>query len=274
MKDTADRVASYGYDLAEYCLSDHPLIVGGKISRPYVEYVGTILKKAPIRFTAHIGTGLDLRNTEDHALHKSTLFSSVDVCEMLDMRTLTVHYEGKSMHYDVERAFVDAHCEAAEYAQKKGVLICIENIEIDHYQNVLDMLKSCSHPNLKLTLDIGHLNLSTNFFSQGFLEAVKECAPYTAHLHISDNTGHFEKLRLTNFLLYSTLPMGPRIALGSGDIHLPPFWGEIDITGALEILKDSNYDGIFLCEYYSHLYNPFNEEIQKKIRKTVNEIFG
>jgi len=274
LEDTVKQVAGFGFEAAEYNLSDHPLIVGGTVCRPYVEFVKSAIRAAPLVFTAHIGTGLNLRNTADFKVHKDTLFSSIDICDMLDMRTITVHYEDKSMHVDIEQAFLDVHLEAAEYAQKKGVLVCIENIEIDHYQNVLDMVKTANHQNFRMTLDLGHLNLSTNFYGQVFLDAVRECAPYVRHLHISDNTGHFEKLRLTDFLLYATLPMGPRIAFGSGDIHIPPFWGVIDIMAALRLLKDAGYDGIFLCEYYNAMYNPFNKEIQENVRNKISALFG
>ena len=268
------QVADNGFDVVEYCLSDHPLIVGGQISHPYVDYIRSVFKGAPVSFTGHIGTGLDLRNTKEFALQKSTLRSSIDICETLGIRVLTLHYEDKSMHADVEQAFYDAHLEAADYALQKGVLLLIENIEIDHYQNVLEMVKKADHPNFKMTLDIGHLNLSTNFFGQNFEQAVRECAPYVRHLHISDNVGKFETMRLTNFDLYRTVPMGMRIAFGQGDIHVPPFYGTIDIPLVFRILKEAGFSGVFLCEYYNELYNPLNKSIQENVRSKVAEIFG
>ena len=274
LEATIQQVAEYGFDIAEYNLSDLPMIVGGKVCRQYVGFAADIFRRSPIPFTAHIGTGLNLRDTENFELHKNVLMSSVEICAELGMPNLTLHFEEESLHLDIEQAFFDAHMEAADYAQKLGVRLCIENIETAHYQPVLEMVKKANHPNFGMTLDIGHLNLSTRFYGQSFEDAVRACAPYAKHLHISDNTGRFEKMRLENFDLYRTLSMAHRIPFGSGDIHIPPFWGEIDIPFALKTLRDAGYNGIFLCEYYNELYVPFNQSIQQNVRGKIESIFS
>ncbi len=274
LEATIQQVAEYGFDIAEYNISDLPLIVGGKVCKQYVGFAGDIFRRSPMPFTAHIGTGLNLRDTENFQLHKSVLMSSIEICAELGMPNLTLHFEEESLHMDVEQAFFDAHMEAADYAQKLGVRLCIENIETAHYQPVLEMVKKANHPNFGMTLDIGHLNLSTRFYGQSFEDAVRACAPYARHLHMSDNTGRYEKMRLENFDLYRTLSMRQRIPLGSGDIHIPPFWGEIDIPFALKTLRDAGYSGIFLCEYYNELYVPFNKSIQQDVRGKIESIFS
>lgn len=274
LEETIHQMADFGYDIAEYNLSDLPLIIGGTVCRQYVSFAAGIFRRSPIPFTAHIGTGMDLRKRESFALAKNVLRSSIEVCSELGMPLLTLHFEEASRHEDIEQAFFDAHLEAAEYAAKLGVRLCIENIETERYEYVVAMVKKANHPNFNMTLDLGHLNLSTRFYGQSFEEAVRACAPLARHLHISDNTGRFENMRLENFDLYRTLPMGYRIAFGCGDIHIPPFWGEIDLPLALNMLHEAGYGGIFLCEYYSELFNPFNKSIQENVREKVTGIFG
>lgn len=267
-------VIESGFDCMEIGLSELPLIIGGKVCWSYVQYVKQILERHPIKYTAHITAGLDLRNLEEYDLHKQVLLSSIDVCNALGIECLTLHFEQASRVAKEEQAFFKAHVEAAEYAAKKQVLLALENIEVEDHRKVVCMLKKIDHPNLRMNLDIGHLNLSTHYFGGDFKEAVEECAPLVRHVHLSDNVGRFQKMRLENFYLYKTIPMGVRTAFGAGDVHLPPLWGEIDTRFAIETLHKANYKGVFLCEYQNELYVPFQGKIQADVRALVKEIYG
>lgn len=266
------QLTENGYDAIEYCLSDHPLIVGGEINQEYVQYVRNIFRRYPVRFTAHIGEGLDLRAEKDFDLHKRVLFASIDICANMGLSPLTVHFEQATPYLQREERFFESHMEAADYAEQRGVRLCIENIEVEHYAKVLSFIRRANHPNLCMTLDIGHLNLAAHHFGHPFLDAVRECQPYVRHLHLSDNVGIFESMRLTNFDLYRTLPLGSRFALGRGDIHMPPYWGNIPIDEVLSILIRKGYDGIYICEYYNERFVPFNGSIQKTVSTAVQRI--
>ena len=266
------KIAEDGFDGTEFNLSSCPLIIGGEASAEFVEYVKKALEKYPLKYTGHIGTGLNLRNLEEYDLHKNVLKSSIDICGELKMSVLTLHFEEASLNLREEKAFYDAHAQAAEYAKTKGVLLCIENIETEHHTKVVEMVRTMGHDNFRMTLDTGHLYLSANYFGHSFEKAVEECAPYTAHLHLSDNTGKFEKMRLTNFTLYKTLPMGYRITFGLGDIRLPPLWGKIDYDFVLRAIKSAGFTGIYVCEYENGLFVPFNGIIQKRVRQAIENI--
>lgn len=266
---TLEALAQDGFDALEYCLSDHPLIISGEIKWEYVRHVQDILRRYPFRYTAHIGNGLNLRSAEAFALHKQVLMASIQLCAEMGLSPLTLHFEEASPHLPVEEAFFEAHIEAADLAQHLGVALVIENIEVEHYGKVLDMLRRANHPNLNMTLDIGHLFLASQYFGHPYLEAVKECAPFVRHLHLSDNTGIFEPMRIQNQNLYNTLPLSYRFTFGRGDIHLPPFWGTIPIQEVLATVCDAGYGGIFLCEYYNELFGPFNRATQEKVRAAV-----
>ena len=266
------QLVENGYDAIEYCLSDHPLIVGGEIKKEFVQYVRNIFKRYNVRFTAHIGEGLDLRSEFEYDLHKRVLFASIDICAQMGLSPLTLHFEQATPYLFREERFFQAHVEAADYAAQRGIRLFIENIEVEHYAKVLSFIRRANHPNLRMTLDIGHLNLAANHFGHPFLDAVLECAPYVGHLHLSDNVGIFEAMRLTNFDLYRTLPIGYRVALGRGDIHMPPYWGNIPIDEVLSILARNKYDGMYICEYYNERFVPFNSIIQQTVRTAVNRI--
>ncbi|MDH8276249.1 hypothetical protein QIG69_28250, partial [Klebsiella pneumoniae] len=66
-----------------------------------------------------------------------------------------------------------------------------------------------------------------------------------------------------------TLDKGYRFAFSRGDIHIPPLWGTAPLREAFAILKQAGYDGIWLCEYYSHLFHPLNDSIRRKVLEAI-----
>ena len=261
-----------GFDAIELYLSSFPMIIGGALRPQVVEYVKNVLRKFPFRYTGHIDTCLDLRCIEERELQENVLFRSIDICAELGLNPLTLHFEKQSPFTERENAFFDSHRRAADYAAEKNVLLCIENIEVEDYRRVVEMVQLMERPNFRMTLDVGHLYLASRYFGHPYLDAVRECAPYVGHLHLSDNTGLFEPMRISDLNLYRTLPMSYRHAFGRGDVHLPPLWGEIPLEQVAEILVQSGYEGIYLCEYYSDRFRPFNQSVQENVRALFNRI--
>jgi sugar phosphate isomerase/epimerase len=263
------RIQRDGFDACEINLSTFPLIIGGELQPMVVEHVKEILKRYPLRYTAHAGYGLDLRNLEEHTMHRAVLFSSIDACAALGITPLNLHYEVQTLYTAREKAFFDAHAEAAEYGLNLGVQINIENIEIEYASKAAEFVRAVNHPNLGMTLDLGHLFLSATHFGYDFMETVKDCAPLLRHLHINDNTGDFELLRMTNFDIYKTMDRNYRFAFGRGDIHIPPFWGKVPLKEAFTVIKKAGYQGVWLCEYYNQSFLPFNKEVQERVRREI-----
>ncbi len=258
-----------GFDAVEICLDTYPLIIDGHINEAWVEYVDHMFREFPFAYSAHIGRGLDLRDIENREKHKSVLMSSIDICARLGFSPLVLHYEVKSRNSEVERLFFEAHRKAANYAQQKGVLLVIENIEVELIEPVIQLVAEVNSPNLRLAFDTGHAFLASKYFKFDFIEAFKKTLPYLAHLHLSDNTGNFEELRITDRAKYDALPMGYRIEYGRGDIHLPPYFGKIPYNELFSLLE--NYNGMFICEYYAERFLPFGKLIQHKVREEIQK---
>ena len=266
------HVVNSGFDCVELNLSDFPLIAGGEIQWEYVRYVKEKFNKYPLQYTAHIGGGLQLRNIHEYDLQKNVLRSSIDICSELNLNPLVLHFEQSSPQLQKKKAFLEAHIEAADYAAEFGIQLCIENIEVEDYTKVLDMIEKVNRENFRMTLDVGHLALSTTYFGCDFEVAIKECIPYVGHVHLNDNTLSFEEMRIENFMLYQTMDMGYRITFGRGDIHLPPFWGKVPMEWVLETLHEADYNGIYICEYENNLYVPFHKGIQENVRQVITGI--
>ncbi len=58
---------------------------------------------------------------------------------------------------------------------------------------------------------------------------------------VTDNFGRFEEARLAGYEQYKLIPYRKLVALGKGDLHLPPGWGEVPTEEGLALLKD--YEG-------------------------------
>ena len=143
------------------------------------------------------------------------------------MNPLVLHYEFETKDLKIEEQFIELHIEVAEFASNHGVELCIENIEVERVDPVIRFLERTNTPNLRMTFDTGHAFLAARYFHFDFLEALEASLPYKSHMHLSDHTGTFEELRITDRVAYDALSKTRRIAFGRGDIHLPPYWGKI-----------------------------------------------
>jgi sugar phosphate isomerase/epimerase len=256
-----------GFDCVEINLEMFPLIIEGEICTKWVDVLKSELERHPFLYSAHMGRGLDLRNTKDRQLHVEVLHSSLRICKELGCDPLVLHYEEKSKDNRVEQQFFEAHKEASDFAGELGIMLCIENIEVEHIDPVIELVEKLDRDNVRLSLDTGHAYLASRYFHFDLFATINRTLPYLGHVHLSDNTGRFEELRLTNRPVYDALPMGYRREFGRGDIHLPPYFGKIPFDEIFTLLKD--YRGKYICEYTSDSFLPFNGEIQQHVRQKI-----
>ena len=269
LRKTLQQVVDSGYTSCELSHDILPFMIGGEVSMPVVEYARSVMKEFDLNYTAHCCAGLDLRSTDNFELHKKTLYASIDLCSLLGMKLITVHFEEKSKINWIERRFEETYREAAAYAEDKNVLIAIENIEVEDYRYVIDIIEKINHPNFKMTLDVGHLFLSCNYFDQDFKKAVEESLPHLVNCHLNDNTGDFMEMRLQNFHAYKMVPMAFRTNFGLGDIHVPPYFGRIDFDYLIQ--RFSNIENlIYTCEYERDTFYQFDKQVFEQINAKIN----
>jgi sugar phosphate isomerase/epimerase len=159
------------------------------------------------------------------------------------------------------RQEVEALRDLARVAADAGVIICMENGDSHQWEyNVIArfglprseilkhhprlgiapmvrQLEAIDHPNVAMTLDVGHLYIAAHDLGFDYLEAVSEAAPWVKHLHISDNFGLLDRGFDTEH---------DRWAFGEADIHLPPGWGSIPFREVFIRLPD--YEGDLILE--------------------------
>jgi len=261
-----------GYDYVEVPADAIDVIFCGKLNRGRLRLLKEVLAQFKFRYTLHAPLALDLRARDDYELQLDLFSSSLELAAEIGAEVLVYHYGRKSHDLLLEERLLQGVIQMADYARELGVVICVENIEIDTIQNVVDFVQEVGRENVKMTLDLGHGYLAATRFGFDFLEAVRIAAPLVGHLHLSDNFGHFEETRLTSYELYKQIPYRRRLALGKGDLHLPPGWGKVPWEEALGLLGD--YQGVLILEYYHHRYIPEAREILQMLRdklQTINE---
>ncbi len=149
--------------------------------------------------------------------------------------------------------------ELAPIAADAGVIICMENLDPHLWEHtiirsfgrpdadidthlarlrigpIVRQLEAVNHPHVAMTLDVGHLHLSSYDRGFSYLDAVAEAAPWVRHLHVSDNFGRLDAG-------YSI--ERDRWAFGEADMHMPPGWGIVPYRDVFARLPDYRDDMI------------------------------
>lgn len=124
----------------------------------------------------------------------------------------------------------------ASFATENNVMLGLENKEATDPGNLccdakelLKIVNEVDSPNLRITFDIGHANLTCEGDSAKMNEFVKTISSHVVHVHLHDNYG----IWTSNY---------------DGDEHIAPGSGTVDYS-VLRSLK--GYNGIFNLEVFS-----------------------
>jgi sugar phosphate isomerase/epimerase len=240
------------------------------LHQPIVRELLPVLKRFPFRYSIHSPAMLDLRDVGDLDVQMEMAFSVVEFCRLLDAGVLVVHFEQQSPDPRVEAVFLDAVRRLADRAQTQHLRIGVENIEVERMAPVLDFVRRVDHPNVGLTFDAGHAFLSARHFGFDYLEAVAAAKPLLIHLHVTDNFGRFNPLRLENFTLYRTQVPRDIIPLGKGDLHLPVGWGTIPLAETFERLR--GFEGTVITEYPYNMFRSHARGLAEDLRALVRRL--
>jgi sugar phosphate isomerase/epimerase len=185
-------------------------------------------------------------------------------------RLLVIHFEQQSADREDEAAFTDAICRLSDEAG--DVLLGIENIEVERIEPVVERVARIRRPNVVMTLDVGHAMLAAAHFGFNLLEAVRTARPLVRHVHMNDNFGRYDPLRLENFTLYRTQTPADTFPLGKGDLHLPVGWGQIPLEDTLGLLQ--GYRGTVVHEYRYQLFEGSAEADYAAARRLAHVLDG
>lgn len=280
-----------GYRIVEFGLENQNLIINGEIRREEFNNLKSIFQQFNLKYTIHGYLRLNLAYDKRINLCRKIMATQIQFCKEIGASRLVIHSGLDALsgvRYGVRQTLlsddelkdgalneVNALIIAAEIAADAGVIICVENIdphlweinllkqkgasEIDwtkHHarlmvEPIIHQLERVNHPNVGMTLDLGHLFLSSQTFQYDYLSAIKKAAPWVKHLHLSDNFGNLD----SNIYVENE-----RWAFGEADMHMPPTWGAIPFRDAFSCLPD--YSGYAILEIGEDFKDYFGQALE------------
>lgn len=245
-----------GYNAVEISMDGTGLILGGRPHPRLLREALATFAKHDFRYTVHSPSSLDLRDRADREMQMALARSTLQFCQQVGGRVLVIHFEQRSQDPEDEAALEEAVLKLSDEAG--DVLLGIENIEVERIEPVIECVRRINRPNVAMTLDVGHAHLAAAYFRFDFLEAIRSTLPLVRHVHVNDNFGRYDPLRLENFTLYRTQTPADNFPLGKGDLHFPVGWGAIPLERVFDLLR--GYRGTVVHEYRVHFFPGSEEE--------------
>lgn len=281
LEEDLDLFRSLGFTHVEIPVHGVGVVVNGDLLSERVREVCRILAGFKFQYTVHAPNPLNLMDQVDPATEKRLLVSSIEFAGAVGAEILVCHcgrYRPEE-HFGLPRRPLSLRDEErlreeeartlrelSPVAAASGVQLCLENARpyLDgspySYAERLDelarMVRAVDRENVGITLDVGHAYLAARFYGFNYLGAVREIRPHVRHVHLHDNFGKacasYEKRQYE------------LVAVGRGDLHLPPGWGEIPLRETFNLLE--NYSGVVVLELRPR-YSRFLPEALESARR-------
>ena len=257
LKHCLELVKASGANCCELIMHSMDVLLNGKLVECRVAAVKEVLKEYPFEYTIHMpyayspkwGGGI------------SFFAECIKFAREIGAKVINVH----ASH--IEIGDVMALDEDAEFYREVGCLAkdIIIGIETPCYtsartpgnllgaspQAMIKHIERINAPNVGITVDFGHTYISSKIFKRDFLHDIEVLSKKTVHLHVHENFG--KPGNMENYM--------DNYALGIGDLHLPPGWGETPLKEALKLF--AGYEGIYILETEFRLYPYFGEAVSK-----------
>ncbi len=268
-----DEAGRAGYEAVEIVPDDFELIVCGRLCKDILHKLELILKDYSFALSVHVPLRLNLFDREHGKLHFEVLKRCAEICARLEAGVLVYHpgryvdnvdfprYGKPAWHYDTEKKNeLIAHekaCLSAVAREFPDLMIAMENQRpyadyspysyAEFIEDLVEVIRDINRPNVRMTLDTGHLNLAAAYYGEDPLDWVRDAIPWIVHTHIHDNHG------IANF--YMEKDKAGMLPFGRGDEHIIPGSGTFPFHGFFSLL--GNYQGVHLVEiserYLHHL---------------------
>ena len=169
--------------------------------------------------------------------HFRLMEESIELASRLDSKVVVVHPGRINGNQALSFSrMIENLKELASFAHDRGVMLGLENKEGTDPGNLccgtnelLEAIRAVDSPNLGVTFDVGHANLTCGGVSDKVRDFAKDLAGHVVHIHLHDNTGVWTDEY-------------------AGDVHMAPGSGNVDFSVINEI---SDYRGIYNLEVFS-----------------------
>ena len=282
------RFAELGFDLVEIDPTSFSLILNGELRRPQLADYVAVLRNFDLRYSMHGLMRLNLAYDSRHELCRRIMVCQIEVAREMGATRLVYHSGLQALddvRHGVRRSLladdelaagarreVAAFKALAPLAADAGVVIGMENgdphrweydvlaragrpaSELPKYhprlrlRPIVRQLEAIDHPNVAMTLDVGHLYIAARALDFDVLAEVEAAAPWVKHIHAHDNFGALD---------WGFDSEADRWPFGEADLHTLPGWGTIPLRDIFARLPD--YDGDVILELKRGFWDYFGE---------------
>lgn len=283
-KNDLEHFASIGLDYVELPVHGLDAVMNGRLNRKKVGKIKKILSDFEFRYTIHSPNPLNLMDQENFTLHLDVFRASLEFAAEIGSEILVYHSgrfipeekfpinKNRNLPGDEKKKLLEIEAGALEKLSDEypEIIICLENARpylfhspycyAEKITPLKEQVERINKKNVKIILDIGHLNMAANFYHFDPVKEISGIKDLIAHTHIHDNFGgavyHYEKIQTF------------QLPFGRGDSHMPVGWGNIPIR---EILSTyiASYKGAFIMELRSRYFD-YIEESANNIKKIMD----
>lgn len=275
MASDLGHLATWGIQAVEVPVHGLDAIQNGVLDEEKTRQATRLLEPLGLRISVHSPNSLDLMDQDAFELQVEVLRASLEFTQRIGAEIIVVH-PGRWINED---AFLWQRCrpdEVAcrtlqereeqvirELAQKyPDIRIGLENARpykgVSPYcysekpAELVRQVERIDCPNVGITLDFGHLNLSARYFELDPMEEIRRMAPHVVHCHVHDNAGR--SVYPTEKIQTHQLP------LGKGDSHMPPGLGTIPFSDWMACLP-GDYSGLMIAELRGRYFQQTQEAV-------------
>jgi sugar phosphate isomerase/epimerase len=263
LRNDLARYNALGFQAVEIPVHALDVILWGILDESRLRQVRDILAEFPFMYSVHAPHRLNLMDTDDFMLHTEVLDCCLAFTRAIGSRILVYHpgrYQteeaflaiGKrEMHDDDRSRMLETEAAAITRAADAypDVELCMENARPYRHHSpycyaervdlLADQIVRIGRANVRVNLDIGHLNMSARYYDFDAVAAAHAIGPLVSHTHIHDNFGG--AVYVTEKSQCQQLPFG------RGDSHMPVGAGCIPIRDILASFSRS-YKGMYMME--------------------------
>lgn len=254
------HVYELGYRLVEIDPTFFSLILNGALRRPQLADFVAVLHNFDLRYSMHGLMRLNLAYDPRREMCRQIMLCQIEIARAMGADRLVYHSGLQALddaRYGVRRSLltdeelsegarqeVAAFKALAPVAADAGVVICMENGDLHQWEYdvlhqfnrppselvkhhprlriepIVRQLEAIDHPNVAMTLDVGHLYIAARELGFDFLDAVSEAAAWTRHIHAHDNFGLLDR---------GFGSEQDRWPFGEADLHTLPGWGTMPL---------------------------------------------
>lgn len=260
-----DELEGLGLDMIELPLCELDLLVGCRMVGERVARLKAAMAGRGFRWSGHGAIGLNFLDDEARLpMHRATARAYVELAAEIGAGRLVIHsgQHGRLDEAEITRRYARQREELlalADFAASHGVLVCVENV-FGHEGGpgtalpgeLARELAAIPHPALTGTLDFSHGYIHSTARGADFVTGALAMMPLSRHLHIHDSFGIPKTIWTYN--------PAEDVAMGMGDLHLPPGWGNLPFD---RLMAEGTLpaDAVFMIELHPRCWDVLSETV-------------